>query len=234
MSLEKRLFDTIRPFGPYLIKSTISDEIHKILLDTAYKIRKNKKLKKNNDYRKRLAGNLSEEYSYANALSENQFNIVKEELTWLASVFTKQSKIVTGKKLEREPKDIIMLEPLWVNFMKQGEWNPAHAHTGEISCVMYLKVPKEIENENLKSQTSSQSNTPSAGKIEWLYGETITYDNTGFIATPKEKDIYFFPARLKHMVYPFKSKTERISLSVNFGDKVNSLSSLNKQGEMKQ
>jgi len=231
MSLEKRLFDTIRPFGPYLIKSTISDEIHKILLDTAYKIRKNKKLKKNNDYRKRLAGNLSEEYSYANALSENQFNIVKEELTWLASVFTKQSKIVTGKKLEREPKDIIMLEPLWVNFMKQGEWNPAHAHTGEISCVMYLKVPKEIENENLKSQTSSQSNTPSAGKIEWLYGETITYDNTGFIATPKEKDIYFFPARLKHMVYPFKSKTERISLSVNFADKITTLNNLQRNGE---
>ena len=33
---------------------------------------------------------------------------------------------------------------------------------------------------------------------------------------PVEKDLYIFPAKLRHLVYPFKSKTERISVSVNF------------------
>jgi uncharacterized protein (TIGR02466 family) len=232
MSLEKRLFNIIRPFGPFLLKSTVSDETHKILLNSAYKIRKNKKLKKTNDYRKSLAGNLAEEYSYKNALTEKEFSIVKEELTWLASLYTKQAKLITGKKnLERDSKNILMLEPLWVNFMKQGEWNPYHSHTGDISCVLYLKVPKEIDNENLKSETSSQSNTPSAGKIEWLHGDSIGYDNSAFVATPKEKDIYFFPAKLKHMVYPFKSKTERISMSVNFADKITALNNLQRNGE---
>jgi hypothetical protein len=36
--------------------------------------------------------------------------------------------------------------------------------------------------------------------------------------TPKEKDILIFPAKLRHLVYPFTSKTERISVSANFSD----------------
>ena len=60
MSLVGREFNITRNFGPYIVRSKISDELHKILLDTANKIRKNKKLKKDNDYRKSLAGNLTE------------------------------------------------------------------------------------------------------------------------------------------------------------------------------
>ena len=231
MSLVGRQFIVHRNFGPYIIRSKISDELHKILLDTANKIRKNKKLKKDNDYRKSLAGNLTEEYSYANAFTPKQEKIVEEELVWLASHYTKFSKQVLGKDLGIEPKDIIMQRPVWVNFMKQGEWNPAHNHTGDISCVMYLKVPKEIAEENDTSELSSKSNTPSAGKIEFQYGDSIGYCNTGSIMNPKEKDIYIFPAKLQHMVYPFKSKTERISVSVNFADKVNAMRNLQARGE---
>ena len=58
--------------------------------------------------------------------------------------------------------------------------------------------------------------TPTAGKIEFLYGEDIGFTRSGFIRQPREKDLYIFPAKLRHLVYPFKSKTERISVSVNF------------------
>lgn len=231
MSLIGRQFNLHQNFGPYIIRSTISDELHKILLDTANKIRKNKKLKKDNDYRKSLAGNLAEEYSYANAFTPKQEKIVEEELVWLASQYTKFSKQVLGKDLGLEPNQIVLQKPVWVNFMKQGEWNPAHNHTGDISCVTYLKVPKEIQEENYTSELSSKSNTPSAGKIEFQYGDHIGYCNTGVMMNPKEKDIYFFPAKLHHMVYPFKSKTERISVSVNFADKLNAMRNLQARGE---
>ena len=102
--------------------------------------------------------------------------------------------------------------------MKQGEWNPLHAHSGDISCVTYLKIPKEIEDENKTTEESSKSNTPSAGRIEFSYGEDIGYTVSGAMYTPKEKDMIIFPAKLNHMVYPFKSKKERISVSVNFSD----------------
>ena len=231
MSLIGRQFNLHQNFGPYIIRSTISDELHKILLDTANKVRKSKKLKKDNDYRKSLAGNLTEEYSYANAFTPKQEKIVEEELVWLASQYTKFSKQVLGKDLGLEPNQIVLQKPVWVNFMKQGEWNPAHNHTGDISCVTYLKVPKEIEEENYTSEVSSKSNTPSAGKIEFQYGDHIGYCNTGVMMNPREKDIYFFPAKLHHMVYPFKSKTERISVSVNFADKLNAMRNLQARGE---
>ena len=226
MSLIGREFKYERSFGPYIVKTTISDELHKILLDTAYKIRKDKTLKKNNDYRKKLAGNLKEEYSYNNCFTKKEDQIVCEELIWLASNYTKFSKQALGKDLSRGTNELIIHKPLWVNFMKQGDWNPSHAHTGDISCVMYLKVPKEILEENTKSETSSKSNTPTAGKIEFNYGEDIGFTSCGTIRDPKEKDIYLFPAKLRHMVYPFVSKTERISVSVNFGDAVNATRNL--------
>ena len=220
MSLVGREFNITRNFGPYILRSTISDELHKILLDTANKVRKNKVLKKSNDFRKRLAGNLKEEYSYANAFTKKDEKIVDEEMCWLASQFTKFSKQVIKKDDGREPEDIILQKPIWVNFMKQGEWNPSHSHTGDISCVGYLQVPKEIHEENEKSETSSKSNTPTAGKIEFTYGDNIGYTVTGTMKSPVEKEIFFFPALLRHAVYPFISKTERISFSVNFADRI--------------
>ena len=231
MSLVGREFNVQRNFGPYIVRSTISDELHKILLDTANKIRKNKKLKKDNDYRKNLAGNLSEEYSYANAFTAKEEKIVEDELVWLASEYTKLSNKIIHQNLGREPKEIIMQKPVWVNFMKAGEWNPAHNHTGDISCVTYLQVPDEIKEENNSNESSNKSNTPSAGKLEFSYGDQIGYSNTGCIMNPKEKDIYIFPAKLHHLVYPFKSKVERISVSVNFADKINAMRNLQAEGE---
>ena len=216
MSLVGRQFKSEGCFGPYIVMTTISDELHKILLDTAYKIKKNKKLKKENDYRYKLAGNIAEEYSYTNAFTPREREIANEELNWCVSQYTKLSKQYLGRDLGKEPDEIVMLEPLWVNFMKQGEWNPSHNHTGDISMVTYLKVPKEISEENTKEENVKKSNTPTAGKIEFLYGEDIGFTRSGFIRQPREKDLYIFPAKLRHLVYPFKSKTERISVSVNF------------------
>jgi|TARA_R100000455_G_C6191033_1_gene65252 hypothetical protein len=39
------------------------------------------------------------------------------------------------------------------------------------------------------------------------------------------------PAALSHQVYPFKAKTERVSVSVNFSDKVEAELDLRQNGE---
>ena len=221
MSLIGREVKWSRNFGPYIVKSIISDELHGILLKSANKIRKDKKLMKENDYRKRLAGNIKEEYSYNNAFTKKEDQIVEEEFLWLASMFTKMSEESYGSKdFVREPNQLLMQKPVWVNFMKPGEWNPSHAHAGDISCVTYLKVPPEIEKENTIAEHTKKSNNPTAGKIEFRYGDDIGYHKIGFTVTPKEKDIYLFPAKLQHLVYPFKSDVERVSVSVNFADRV--------------
>ena len=93
-------------------------------------------------------------------------------------------------------------------------------------------MPKEIEEENEKATHTSKSNTPSAGRIEWSFGNVgMPYSSGGYIRTPKEKDIYFFPAALSHMVYPFKADTERVSVSVNFSDRIEAELDLRQNGE---
>ena len=220
-----------RPFGPYIMQTTISEELHNILLKNAKKIRKNKKLKLQNDYRNKLAGNLKEEYSYNGAFTNKEMSIIDDEFRWLASVFTKKSKEAIDSNFGLEPKDINILKPVWVNFMKAGEWNPAHNHTGDISCVTYLQVPPEIAQENNNSSASNKSNTPSAGKIEFSYGDSIPYSRGGLMFTPRERDIYFFSAKLRHFVYPFQSKKERISVSLNFSNIITAKNNLYGVGE---
>ena len=155
MSLIGREMRYHTPFGPVIMHSTISDELHELLLRTANQLRDgthpNKKInKKTNDYRGRLAGCLSEEYSYDKAFTPSEDKIIIEEMTWLASMFVefafKAGKI--KKERLRKPNELIMQRPVWVNYKKAGEWNPAHNHTGAISCVTYLQVPPEIEQEN--------------------------------------------------------------------------------------
>lgn len=217
MSLIKRQFEVATHFGPVIVKSKISTELSDILLNTAYKIRNDEKLKKENDYRKNVGGHITEIYSYKNSFTSKEEKIVDEELSWLASMYTK----FADKKLERpdlvkEPKDIIIQKPIQVNFMKEAEWVPSHIHTGDISCVMFLKVPKEIDDENTTGEHAMYSKIPSAGRIEFCYGEDIVYCRTAVKQTPMCGDIYFFPAKMQHMVYPFISKTERISVNLNF------------------
>ena len=239
MSVEEREIKWHCPFGPVIMETQISDELHEILLRRADQLRNGTHPNKDvntetNDYRSRLAGCLSEEYSYEGALTQEEMDIVETELTALAAAYTgcahQAGKI--KKRLVRDRTEIIMQKPLWVNYMKAGEWNPSHNHTGDISCVTYLKVPKEISEENVKGEHTKVSNTPSAGRIEFQFGNVgMKYSSGGYIRTPEEKKIFFFPAALSHMVYPFQADAERVSMSVNFSDRINAQETLKQFGE---
>ena len=200
------------PFGPVLMQDQLSQTTFDIL-NRQSKLARNKKDK---DFRSKLAGNLEEEYMLE--FDQKEKDIVYNELIKKAQEYINQAKANKRIKKFGRPKkgSLEIQEPIWVNYMKAGEWNPAHYHAGYISCVMYLKVPNEIEEENIKSEHSKKSNQPSAGKIQWTYGETIQFSETFFTQIPKEKDIWFFPAELKHFVYPFKTDVERVSISCNF------------------
>ena len=222
----KRRISWVHPFGPLIIKSTISDELHKILLTVAEQLRNgthpNKDINtKTNDFRNHLAGNLAEEYSYEGAFTRMDDMLIQNELTGLAAMFTKiagdAGVVEKNGEMVLQPADIFLGRPLWVNFMKSGEWNPAHNHSGDISCVMYLQVPPEILEENKTSAHASKSNSPTAGCLEFQFGNNgMQYCTGNFGRLPKVKDIYMFPAQLAHQVYPFQSQVERISVSCNF------------------
>jgi len=118
-----------------------------------------------------------------------------------------------GKKIVmKETPDKYLMEALWCNWQGPGDFNPPHDHGGDLTWVIYLKIPKELDEENKKYKGRSAG----PGGITFVYGENadrkcITHHSV----YPEEGDMIMFPAWLKHWVYPFKSDCTRISISGN-------------------
>ena len=110
----------------------------------------------------------------------------------------------------------LALNSLWVNYMKKNEYNPPHDHSDYLSFVIFLKVPEEIT----KEQEDFVGNSAGPGSLSFLYGDgnrqSITYQSV----KPQDRDIFIFPAWIKHYVAPFYSDVTRISVSGNISNSV--------------
>jgi len=190
-------------WGPCIVHLKISESFQEKLLKGAAEAKKNKK-----DFRPQLAGIIKEEYSY-----ENRKDYVEEIAQFLTVYDAAYQK---WKSEEYKVKPEYMLNSLWVNFMKKGEYNPPHDHSDFLSFVIFLKVPEEIT----KEQEDFVGNSAGPGSLSFLYGEgnrqSITYQSV----KPKERDIFIFPAWIKHYVAPFYSDVTRISVSGNIQNSV--------------
>jgi hypothetical protein len=83
--------------------------------------------------------------------------------------------------------------------------------------VLWLKIPTTYFEQN-KKLISLKSNAPSISNFEFLYTDTLGWiRNFPYEMNPdKEGMLLFFPAHLKHQVYPFYDCDEtRISVSGN-------------------
>ena len=104
-----------------------------------------------------------------------------------------------------------MIQNLWINFMKAGEYNPPHTHSGSYSFVLFLQVPEEIK----KESADFKGIGPGPGHIRFKYGEEQPEIMTKHSILPVANEMWIFPASLYHSVPPFKSDVERISVSGN-------------------
>ena len=105
------------------------------------------------------------------------------------------------------------LNEMWVNYQKQNEFNPLHQHDGIYSFVVWMKIPTEFEDQNKNVSTK-----PCVSSFEFVYSDILgnhhmyQYD----LGSEYEGMILFFPAKLKHQVYPFYNTNQsRISISGN-------------------
>ena len=108
----------------------------------------------------------------------------------------------------------LLYQSLWVNFMKAGDFNPPHIHGGDISFVIFVDVPKQLE----KEMEEHEGTTAKPGQLMFNYGENSKgrqWATIGHHVTPKTGDMYIFPAQQQHWVAPFKSEVTRISVSGN-------------------
>jgi len=196
------------PFGPIVYRGRITDRLKEEILYVA----RHGQGSKNGD----LAGNLEKQ------VTDQMSDWVLEELSYHAHRYVDRLRDMnrfTLSHFEMREGDFntvnIKVGPPWVNVQRKGEWNPSHFHSKDFSCVIYAQVPEELKDE--WKYPNQSGNSPTAGKIQFFYGDAQRYslDTFGPIE-PVENDIFIFPAWLKHAVYPFNADVERISCSTNF------------------
>ena len=116
------------------------------------------------------------------------------------------------------------IKTTWINFQKKYEHNPIHNHGGDLSFVIWLKIPYSLEDEKNVSNVKNSNNfhNETAG-FSFLYSTPQTDSKwTGINKHPipmtkeREGEIILFKSSLPHMVYPFYTSDEyRISISGN-------------------
>tara|TARA_A100001515_G_scaffold3424_1_gene3458 strand:+ start:2394 stop:2996 length:603 start_codon:yes stop_codon:yes gene_type:complete len=188
-----------------LHKFEIPKEIYKELL----KIVEDKSIKAN----KTLIGNIREEYSLNKHMKYFENFILSKigESDFLVNYLNNL------KIFDPNPQKLV-LSSMWVNYQKKYEFNPVHTHGGVFSFIMFVKIPFTIEEEKNKSP-GIESIRNLSGHLSFLYIDPNAVGQIGLHDIPVDKTWeetgFIFKSSLNHMVYPFFSEGERITVSGN-------------------
>ena len=126
------------------------------------------------------------------------------------------------------PCDIDM-QAMWSVHSYEGDYNPVHDHGTRtpmgLSCIMYLKVPPQIEaldNPSEEFDGLNQSSGAVDGFTYLVWGVNGIRDTnmlrpiTEEYIRPEVGKLLIFPCWLDHQVMPFYGEGERRTLSANF------------------
>ena len=196
--MDRALF---KPFGPSIFKVKIPKEIIDKLNDYTDKKSKENLDNQNLNAGDKLAGNVTQEITIEHEfMKESGFGtfLMQESANWIYSS-ARQKKIKDFK-----------LVGSWIVRQFQNEYNPIHTHTGHISGVGYLKVPKTL------GETKQKDKPNKNGFLQLIHGSKFFLSDSVFSVKPEVGDFYFFPHYLMHVVYPFcDTNEERRSVSFN-------------------
>ena len=106
------------------------------------------------------------------------------------------------------------LNSIWVNEMKQHEYNPAHIQRGMLftglSSVMILKLPSTYGREYSSKEVELN------GRLQILGAANGQFAKIDYQPPMDLRDFYVFPYDMRHCVYPFNGTNEtRRTLAAN-------------------
>ncbi len=196
----------LAPFGPIMGYKRMSDAFVKKMNKAM-----NPKLE---DWSDRLVGKVKQELKFSKEIEQLWLDEFSNYIARLNNYAEYRNSFGT-KKLDTVNNNFgIQIASGWFVRQFENEYNPIHMHTScKMSCVGYLALPKDIDKE---WEEDYKDHHPSNGHIQFVHGTNSGYNQTNFMVKPNVGDFYVFPAELFHCVYPFKTKGERRSFSVNF------------------
>ena len=186
----------LNPFGPKIAVIKIPKNIIVKINKEVDKIISSKSRLKKSDYSSNLVGQVKQEIKLSNRF------VNKFLLRFIRSNIQKYLKKCLNKNATK-----INLKSFWIVRQFKNEYNPIHFHSGNISAVGYLKIPKNI--------TKSKKRLKTNGTIDFIHGSKSFLSNSLYNHNPKVGDMIIFPNYLMHTAYPFKREGERRSFSFN-------------------
>jgi len=203
-------FEGIRPFGPTIIKGKMPMDLIHLLDKKATKMLGNEQLSKEFNHAQNLAGNVKKEVRYPQSwMSTKEFKPVVHYMGEMVKAYI--SIPPASETISPEFVGKLLIESMWMVSQWAGDFNPFHIHEGQLSGVIYLRIPP-----GLKQEYSEEDHYPTVGDIVFFHGQAATFSGHKMQHTPKVGDIFLFPNWLSHGVYPFRTKgQERRSVSFN-------------------
>ena len=190
----------LRPFGPSIVKLSIPDDLVKKLNDYTDRIILDDEKITKLDHSNQLAGKVKQEF-----LLENEF---MQQIKW-GEFLAKAINVWLQDDSNKELKSIDIIR-CWIVRQFQNEYNPVHLHSGHISGVGYLKVPKSFGSVSEKKKINDK------GRLTFIHGSVNLFSKATYVIKPEVGDFYLFPNYLLHTVYPFTdTDEERRSISFN-------------------
>ena len=187
---------TFRAFGPTLGKGKLSKKILKVINSHVDKTIISKK----NDYSSKLVSQIKDEVKLNDTFIKK--NLSKELIKNIRKYLE-----VSGVSNIKEIKII----KLWVVRQFKNEYNPIHYHSGQLSGVGYLKIPKNMNQNKVVKNKKVKTN----GTIDFINGQKNFLSKSIYNLNPKIGDLLIFPNYLMHAAYPFNVDGERRSFSFN-------------------
>ena len=187
---------TLRAFGPTLGKGKLS---RKFITTINSQIERSI-LTKNNDYSSKLASQIKNEIKISNSFIKKKLS---KELIINIKTYLKDSEIHNIKEIK--------IINLWVVRQLKNEYNPIHYHDGQLSGVGYLKIPKNMNQNQIVKNKKIKTN----GTIDFINGQRGFLSKSIYNLNPKVGDLLLFPNYLMHTAYPFNINGERRSFSFN-------------------
>ena len=187
---------TFRAFGPTLGKGKLSKKILKVINNHVDKTMISKK----NDYSSKLVSQIKDEVKLNDTFIKK--NLSKELIKNIRKYLE-----VSGVTNIKEVKII----KLWVVRQFKNEYNPIHYHSGQLSGVGYLKIPKNMNQNKVVKNKKVKTN----GTIDFINGQKNFLSKSIYNLNPKIGDLLIFPNYLMHAAYPFNVDGERRSFSFN-------------------
>tara|TARA_B100001996_G_scaffold383008_1_gene376800 strand:- start:970 stop:1665 length:696 start_codon:yes stop_codon:yes gene_type:complete len=206
------------PFSPTIMETTVSTKFLDIVNKVGNTVLNDEEKSNKFDWSDKLVGKVHKEVSIP--LEDEEKDYVNNEIKQACIIYFKKM-VENGHKLllyadNNQSFDItqknINITQSWIVSQYRNEYNPWHTHSGDISAVIYLKIPKGM---NDFIEKEMEDHFPSSGMIQFMTGEKQSFRKDTMNFKPEVGKFVIFPSWLKHSVYPFYVGGERRSMSFN-------------------